>query len=406
MKIRQYSWTFILSVALGGCATTRDTQVQPASTARCSTESVALDTDFPTGNIASCETAAPNQIAIKIDPEDAPPINCSAWYAFRLTPQKAGMITISLNYEFCGHRYWPKISTDGQTWKPVEEEAVVISELDGTKQATFTVHHDNTPLFVAGQEIVAPSDYEAWLDQIGNSPDVKRWILGKSLEGRDIPATRIMASGTEPRKQIILIGRQHPPEITGALAMFAFVETLLSDEPLARDFRTQYETVLVPMLNPDGVVRGHWRHNMGHTDLNRDWGPFEQPETRLMNDYLEKIAKNPEKELQLLVDFHSTHHDIFYTIPDDYPTNPPFLIRNWLNRLGTRMPDYPINRDANHNLDQSNSKNYVYSKYGAPTVTFEIGDETDRSQIKKIGREAALALMETMLEKTLSAEKK
>ena len=49
------------------------------------------------------------------------------------------------------------------------------------------------------------------------------------------------------------------------------------------------------------------------------------------------------------------------------------------------------------NLDQANSKNYVYKTYGVPAVTFELGDETDRKLIRKIARESAIAMMETLL---------
>ena len=207
----------------------------------------------------------------------------------------------------------------------------------------------------------------------------------------------IKARDTHPREQIVLIGRQHPPEITGALALFPFVETLLSDEPVAIRFRKRFETIVIPMLNPDGVTHGHWRHSSGHKDLNRDWGPFTQPETQLMVGLLEKIEADPARNLRLFIDFHSTQKDVFYTIPDDYPTNPPLFLKKWLARLSSAIPGYEINRDANHNLDQPNSKNYVYAKYRVPTVTFEIGDETDRALIALIGREAALAMMHELL---------
>lgn len=307
------------------------------------------------------------------------------------------MITINLDYEYCGHRYWPKTSTDGQNWKGMEPDAVVISEVDGVKQAQITLQHDTLPLFVAGQEIIAASDYQTWIDDISQSPDAVQWNLGQSLEKRNIQALTIKASGTQPSEQIVLIGRQHPPEITGALALFSFVETLLSDEPVAVRYRKRFETIVVPMLNPDGVERGHWRHNSGHKDLNRDWGPFTQPETRLMSRLLEEIATDPSRDLRLFVDFHSTQKDVFYTIPDDYPTNPPLFLKNWLGRFALALPDHAIARDANHNLDQPNSKNYVYTSYRVPTVTFEIGDETSRPLIARIGREAARAMMEELL---------
>ena len=129
-----------------------------------------------------------------------------------------------------------------------------------------------------------------------------------------------------------MVGRQHPPEVTGALAMLPFVEELLSDTDLAKKYRARFETTIVPMLNPDGVVKGYWRHNTGSTDLNRDWGPFKQPETRLMQKLLQDIAADPAERLRFFVDFHSTQRDVFYTIPDSLPSDPPHYLKIWLDR--------------------------------------------------------------------------
>ena len=38
--------------------------------------------------------------------------------------------------------------------------------------------------------------------------------------------------------------------------------------------------IVYPLMNPDGVDEGHWRHNTGGIDLNRDWAHYNQPETR------------------------------------------------------------------------------------------------------------------------------
>ncbi len=402
MSLRNCLWLLYVPALLGGCARTVETRSgRPAPTAvaaaSCSTPVVTLDTTFLTGNIASCDALGDSELSISIEPEDAPPINCSAWYAFRLTPQKAGNITVNLTYEHCGHRYWPKTSSDGINWTNLPQDAVEAYEADGVKQAKITLTLADQPLFVAGQEIISSTSYRQWIDRHASSPFVETWSLGQSAEGRDIPAMTIKAPASQAREQIILIGRQHPPEVTGALAMMPFVETILSDDPLARRFRERFEMVVVPMLNPDGVDRGYWRHNSGSTDLNRDRGPFVQAETRLMDKLLSDIESDPDRKLRLFVDFHSTQKDIFYTIPDENPTNPPLFLKNWLDRLQIRMPDYPVNRDANHNLGQANSKNHVYKTYGAPTVTFEIGDETDRQLINRLARESAIAMMEVLL---------
>jgi len=61
------------------------------------------------------------------------------------------------------------------------------------------------------------------------------------------------------------------------------------------------------------------------------------------------------------------------------------------------MPGYEVRRDARHTVGRPISKAYVFDTYGVPGITFELGDETDRKLIKRIGRESANAMMETLL---------
>lgn len=369
--------------------------------AGCANGQVRLDTNFPTAAAARCETLGKHELAVTLTPEDAPPINCSAWYAFRLTPQpgvKRGQrVTITLNYTACGHRYWPKVSEDGVRWTRLPAKDVTLFENNGIKQAQLRIQMGAGPLFVAGQEIIAPSTNDHWLAEKARHPDARLSILGRSAEGRSIQQLTITSAPTPPREQVVLVGRQHPPEITGAQAMLAFVDTILSDEPIATAFRARFSTIVVPMLNPDGVARGHWRHAIGGLDLNRDWGPFTQAETRLIQGLLKEIADDPARTLRLFLDFHSTRKDVFYTLPDATITDPPRFAADWLARYQDRMPGYHVERDSSHNPGLPTAKSWVYETYGVPTATFEIGDDTDRALIARIGRESALAMMETML---------
>lgn len=362
---------------------------------------IAVDADFPGGAFASCTFQSPEHLVVQIEPENEPPINCSPWYAMRLTPlrsqEQVQQVTLELSYDVCGHRCWPKTSADGKNWRRLQPQNVTISEVGGVRQARLTIELHDGPLWLAAQEVIQPADYSDWLAELSRSPAANRWVLGKSTQGREIPGLTIKAPDSSPVEQIVLIGRQHPPEITGAIAMRVFVEETLADTPLATRFRNRFEITVVPMLNPDGVVHGYWRHNTGGSDLNRDWGPFVQPETRLMRELLEEISARPEMKLRLFLDFHSTGSDVFYTIPDDLPTDPLMFTRDWLKNLQKRMHEYNVRRDPGHNAGLPTSKSYVYAKYGIPTATFEIGDETNRDLIDKIAREAARAMMETLL---------
>ncbi|MEL7219337.1 MAG: peptidase M14, partial [Pseudomonadota bacterium] len=67
-----------------------------------------------------------------------------------------------------------------------------------------------------------------------------------------------------------------------------------------------------------------------------------------------------------------------------------------------RMPGYEVTRDARHTAGRPISKAHTFDAYGAPGITFEIGDETDRILIKRIGRESAIAMMYTLLETPIS----
>ena len=391
----------LAALALSACAPSAKVETPPApfaapDNARCVGSGMAIDTDFPAGALDSCTIDANGLVTINIAPEDEPPINCSPWYSFRVHTAIPRDVTVKLTYTAFGHRYWPKSSPDGQDWKYLPEGAVELAEYSGRDQAQITFATNGSPLFISAQEIFVPETYDAWLDGIENHPALTRSLLGKSAEGRDVEVIRL--GNSSAREQIILVGRQHPPEVTGALAMVPFVETLLDDSQLARRFRERFQVTAVPLLNPDGVMRGHWRHNTGGVDLNRDWGKFTQPETRLMGDLLARIDADPEQQLRLFLDFHSTQRDVVYTLSKDLETNPAGFTDAWLAEYRSRVPDYEVVEEPGYSAGRGVSKNWVYDQYGVPTATFELGDETDRALIKRVSAEAARAMMATLLE--------
>ncbi len=43
-------------------------------------------------------------------------------------------------------------------------------------------------------------------------------------------------------------------------------------DPIAEYMINHYDIFVIPMVNPDGVIHGMSRTNMGGLDLNRHWG--------------------------------------------------------------------------------------------------------------------------------------
>jgi hypothetical protein len=74
-----------------------------------------------------------------------------------------------------------------------------------------------------------------------------------------------------PRKQyVVLSARVHPGEAPASHILQGSVDFLLSrTDPRAIELRKNFVFVVVPMLNPDGVVRGHSRADTCGQNLNR-----------------------------------------------------------------------------------------------------------------------------------------
>ncbi len=185
--------------------------------------------------------------------------------------------------------------------------------------------------------------------------------------------------------------------MTGAIGFFAFYEALMANTELARDFRQRFYIAAIPMLNPDGVNGGNWRHNTDDTDLNRDWGTFVQPETKLVDDFLKQLEKN-DQHVRVFLDFHSTQNNVFYTQDDDSPTEPPHFTRNWMENSIPRVENYEFTYQENPTRNLGVAKNHMYTRYGIPSTTYEVGDETDRAAIRAAAVIFAEELMELMLE--------
>lgn len=222
--------------------------------------------------------------------------------------------------------------------------------------------------------------------------------FGKSFEGR--PINLLQIGNPESKKLMMVLSRQHPPEITGWLAMKWFVETLCEENGVAEKFRDEYCVFVVPMVNPDGVDNGHWRHNSGGIDLNRDWEDFNQPETKAIKYFMEQqVAKGGK--FYFAIDFHSTFEDIYYTIDPKLKGNMPGLVPDLINSVAKEIQGYTPNiRPNDLNEPKISSTSFFFYNFGAEAVTYEIGDGTSRELIKRKGELTALKLMELMNTKT------
>lgn len=357
----------------------------------CSTDTVKIDFSFSGSGNLSCEVIKSDYIKIFINPELDDSINPSPWFAFRKS-EHSKSIKLALDYKNYHHRYHPKISIDKKSWDKIDEAN--ISKKENGKIVVIDFLPSSQKNYVASQELITNFWYNKWYNELENSGRVRREVIGFSVLKNPIPMFFVEKNINNP--YILILGRQHPPEVTGAFAMRGFINQLLNKNSLSDSFLKNYNILFVPLMNPDGVMNGYWRYNENKKDLNRDWGIFIQPETDAVN---KKLTELKNKKLALFIDFHSTFKNLFYIsdIAEESPLKN--FLKDWLldSRKSLSEANYKYEIINSLNKDNGVSKNYIYNKYKIPSVTYEVSDNEDRDVIQQSSSILAINLMELLL---------
>lgn len=386
MRRRAGLWRLLavcLALGTGTGAIAKPTVAAPVQASKpslsgCQTVQGSVHFDFEGASRSTCYVENERTISLLISPEHLPPINPSPWYAFRYNAAQGSTLTVNLRYTGVRHRYAPKWRGNG------DPSTLAVSVAKDGNTASITLPSGEG--FVSSQPLMTSAHYEKLLGKLSDNGSGNRVPLGYSHDGRPIEAVRL--GNSDAPRLLILIGRQHPPEVTGAMAMDAFVLKLAELVRAGIIDKTQYQFLIVPLLNPDGVARGHWRANLGGMDLNRDWGLFTQPETRAVADWLSRLAS--EIRPVLMLDFHSTNRNLFYVQGQEASDQGKAFLARWLVGKEESFEGYPFaieRRDANPGA--GTTKNWFNAKYAIPAYTYEVSDEADAAPIRKAAEQLA-----------------
>ena len=363
----------------------------PDKNKECSSDIVKIEFNFPGAGSLSCEVIKSDYIKIYINPEIDDSINPSPWFAIRKS-EHSKSIKLELDYKNYKHRYHPKLSKDKKKWTKIDE--IFISKKEDGKIVIIDFLPSNQKEYVASQELITDFWYDEWYNELESSGRVKREIIGFSVLRN--PIHMFFAEKNTNNPYILVLGRQHPPEVTGTLAMKSFINELLTENFLTDSFLDRYNILFVPLMNPDGVMNGFWRYNANKKDLNRDWGNFTQPETDAV---YKKLTKLSNKKLVLFIDFHSTFKNIFYISDVLEDSSMKHFLRDWLGDSRDSLSEINYSYEIINSLNKDNgvSKNYIYNKYKIPSVTYEVSDNENRNIIQQSSSVLATNLMKLLL---------
>lgn len=354
---------------------------------------VFLSNQFDGARLNGVEKQNDSTATVIITPENDP-INNSAYYAFKAWSSSSKPFYFTFKYpKNYKHRYMPKLNRNG-AWKTIDTTNIFKKD----SIVTVKVQLNKQPLTIAAQEVQSSTDVKNWYTKLtkGKESYVHLKNYGKSKLGRDLPVLDIYKGVKKDKPLIVLMTRQHPPEITGYFAFQYFIETLLDDSKLSDDFLHKYRVLVFPILNPDGVDLGHWRHSAGGVDMNRDWSKYHQTEVKQTVKFITKQSKKDKGKIALGLDFHSTWYDIFYTNKIRKGTTLPNFVDDWFAALEANIENYKVNEAAG-NSTKPVSKGWFLYGHNATAITYEIGDATPRDKIKLIGRVTAEQMMKVLL---------
>lgn len=356
---------------------------------------IKIDSSFAGARLSNFQKVGENRYKGYVLPENQP-INASPWFAFAVHADTEKSVEVELNYGSYRHRYVPKLSHDGIHWKALNSSKVKIDTIK--KTATLSLDLSSKKLFVAAQELEPSAKTYAWVDSLVSMDLIlKKVVAGKTILGNDNYVLQF--EGENVKNSIVLVARQHPPEIPGGTIGFkSFFETVFSDTELAKSFRKSFNIYTFPLLNPDGADLGNWRHNGSGVDLNRDWIEFSQPETKMVRQYLKnKVTEG--KEVVFSIDFHTSFSGPYLLVLDslnEKRTNK--IIPEWIDKI-EKTSDFKVEA-RRRSQELPYCYNYFFNELGSEAVTYEEGDEIERAVIKKRAKRYAEELMKTLLSRS------
>lgn len=163
------------------------------------------------------------------------------------------------------------------------------------------------------------SELHNWFSR--NKKSFTHSVLCKSAGGLDVPAVfwdadeqkciniqalpRSSVRGGKKKPLIVIAARLHPGESNSSYAMEGLMSYLTENTNEASQLLKKFSWLLLPMINPDGVVCGYYRPQLYGYDINRVWKSpdrVKQPVAYAVVQLLDELTKT--RPLMFLLDFH------------------------------------------------------------------------------------------------------
>lgn len=298
---------------------------------------------FESGNLAVAQCEGPDLYTLLVD-VDANTDGYTQWFYFAVQGGSCGLkVTFRLvNMAKSGSLFGEKgmrpvvwSEKSGRGWErgcadvsysksaeaPAKQPLMSGQKQWYTLSFSYTFEHDDDTVFFAYHYPYTYSHLCDFIDALEAHPYAgslfSRRVLCRTIG--DLPCEVLDVdcdtpdAPTSDKGIAVITARIHPGESNASWMMHGFMSFLLSPAAEAKALRQAFKWLIVPMLNPDGVVRGCYRCGLAGTDLNR---VYAKPSKILHPEiyHLKETIKRAGRTVELYIDFHghSKKEGIFF----------------------------------------------------------------------------------------------
>lgn len=306
---------------------------------------ITFSSQFDSGNIGRVELVSPDVFSLWTAPDcfgSQVESSCRSWFYFNVKLQPPRRLTLTIkNLNLQGKLYRegmkPVVKTCKEPWHRIDSPVsyTVAGEVATLFEVTFAYECIEEETWFAFSYPWSCSDNDAYLDQIASQASAKglylhRTTLVLSLEARKCDMLALSSptdltpgtpqayprplypfgspfpSLTTPKSYIFVSARVHPGETPASYMLNGLLDWLVSDDPRAQAARNRFIFVIVPMLNPDGVYRGHYRLDTRGVNLNRSYVSPDATQSPTIWAVKELISMlNNQGSLHAYIDLHA-----------------------------------------------------------------------------------------------------
>lgn len=339
---------------------------------------VTIHTVFPGGIMGRRENSESDRLQVRLYRERAADnVNTQAtWFYARLDglegPLELMLTGLDDVYEgqsahSIDERDKPVVSDDGVNWRRLT--SATFDRANAT--LTLPLEPAGERIWVAMLEPYGLAELAALARVVVSHPFARLGSIGDTVEDRPLPMWSI---GREDAPHCVwLLARQHAWEAHTSWCLDGVIQWLLSDAAAA--FRERCVVQLLPLMDPDGVVRGGTRVNFHGYDLNRHWhetDPSNPEHARLRPEIAATKAEilawlEAGRPIDLMLNLHNTQHDVMEA-PEPVAQSP--LVRALHAKLCAA--GYTGELRANSN-PPGTVQNGLFSELGIPGALIELG---------------------------------